>query len=258
MSQVPSGISSSSGSAFGLLGSGLAGGLLSGGAAYIGYRGQKKAIEDAAEEDFKRIGDYVTQSRVDRILETERLARDAQVAVGSALNTMPEGLATLETIASRVVAGVATDQFAIDEELRRRETAAAAEMKNVATGASNAIAGAAGRVGASFGEGVETGMNLYNKVEALKGQQKDANRQPQIYANQNEQMDMHQQVLDEMDTQAHLRTKYERGVYLNLVAGNEALANSAGTRVGMAQIFGDRHGGPTDPYEKWIIGGPPQ
>lgn len=96
---------------------------------------RNKAVVKAANISFKRINDYITQARVNRLLETDQLSRAAQIEIGSAMNVAPEGQAAVQTIASRIVAGVAGDQFAIDEDLRRREAIAQTEKEDIKSGA---------------------------------------------------------------------------------------------------------------------------
>jgi len=243
-------------SSFGLIGSGLVGSAVLGGLQAMSAKTTSRSLKDAAEEDYKRLGDYITQSRVDRVLQTERLAREGQIAVGNMLNASPEGMSTLETIASRVVAGIASDQWAIDEELKRRETAAMAEMRGVETRTNNQLATVASSVGQAIGEGFQTGTSMYLAATSLSREKALAEQQSKVMAGQEAATASNQAILDERLTQEQMRTRYEIGEYKKLMAGNEALANSAGTRVGLAMIFNKRYGGPNDPFYTWGTGGP--
>lgn len=240
MSQAPTTIPGMSMKA--LFGTGLSVGALSAGAAYLTGRSQAKEIERVAEENFARVADFVTQARVDKILQTEQLAREARVKLGAVLNVSPEGLSARETIASRIVAGVATDQFAINTELKRRETAAKAEMSNIAAGANSALAGIASNTGAAFGQGMNAGMNLYQQYSAVKQAEAQLPMQEQVYQNQNAYNEVQSQALDEALSEHRDQNKYLLGKYNEQYGSNQYVASSVGTQVGFRQIFGPAMG----------------
>lgn len=225
-----------------LFGTGLTVGALSAGAAYLTGRSQSKEIKRVAEENFARVADFVTQARVDKILQTEQLAREARVKLGAVLNVSPQGLSARETIASRIVAGVATDQFTINTELKRRETAAKAEMSNIASGANSALAGVSANTGAAFGQGMNAGMNLYQQYSAMKNAEAQLPMQQAIYRQQDEYNAVQSEGLNDALDATRDENRFLLGKYNEQYASNKYVASSAGVQVGFRQIFGPSMG----------------
>ena len=112
------------------IGFGVAGAILGG----IGAYRTNKALRRWAEANYARINKTITNARVNAIREIASLSRAAQGEVSSLLNVAPEGLSVVETLMSRVVLGVASDNWAIHEGLRRFEESA--EYEKQATRAS--------------------------------------------------------------------------------------------------------------------------
>lgn len=133
---------------------------------------------DTAEKNIARLGEYVTQTRVDALRNTERLSREAQVAIGNLSNVSPEGMSAMATISSQIVRGVASDQYAIETEASRREQAAFAEMESISDSVPNPIMSALG--GAINMAGV--GANLGGIFESMGQTQEAAGLQSQSSA----------------------------------------------------------------------------
>jgi hypothetical protein len=136
------------------------------GAAFGAHQAQRanKALRKATTISQRRIDEMITQARVNRLLRTAALAREAQTALGAALNVAPSSLSALETIRARIVSGAASDQFAIDQEIQRQEAAFQAEKENVVAAAiSNnqnvLLAGLSGAV-SGFGAGTDVSAGL--------------------------------------------------------------------------------------------------
>lgn len=117
----------------GQIGFGVAGALLGG----FGARARNKALANWAQVNFNRIDKYITNARVDAIRELSAMSRAAQGEVSSLLNVAPEGIAATETIASRVVSGVAADTYAVREGLERSVQAAQWQKQDIATKANS-------------------------------------------------------------------------------------------------------------------------
>lgn len=165
----------------------IAGGVAGGIFGAKGASSRNRAVRKSAEISMDRMNDYITQTRVDRLLKTEQLARQAQVEVGAVLNVAPESLSVMETIASRIVRGIASDQFSVDEEMRRQETAAEAEKQNIATEANNNMtsSGMAGFTGAL--SGFSQGMNFGGAIDGAIDAGKAAKMQGQMNVNEQQQ-----------------------------------------------------------------------
>lgn len=217
-----------------LFGTGLGVGAISGGLAAFNAIQATRAIKDAAELNFQRIADFVTQARVDRILNTERLARDATVQLGATLNVAPEGLSARETIASRIIAGVSGDQFAIDEELKRRETAATAAMSDVAASANSQLAGVAQGVGSAVSGGIQTGMELYLQNQQVQRAEAQPARDAATFAQGSTINGINTGILNTDAAAANLRLQHELGL-LKEAANNAAISSAA--KVALKQTF---------------------
>lgn len=96
-----------------------------------------RAIERAADISQERIDQEITQSRVNALMQTDRLAVEGEQALGAVLNSTPRTTGTLEAVASRIAAGIGVDQFAINEELRRREESLQAQKESIVASANS-------------------------------------------------------------------------------------------------------------------------
>lgn len=136
-------------------------------------RSQNKAVRKMSKETQRRLNMMITAIRVDRLRQTDRLGREAQTAVKGVMNVAPRSLAVIETLASRVAANVASDQFAIDEQASRQIASVEAEKQNVANEAASQWTNpmAAGITGGL--QGFQSGMQLeaaIRKRDAAAGQ----------------------------------------------------------------------------------------
>lgn len=136
-------------------------GAISGILAYKSAKARNRAIEQAARINMQRLNDYVTDVRLERYRQMDRLAREGRAALGQVFNVAPYNTAVIMTLASRVAGGIARDQFAIDETLRGRERAVESEKQAIAAQAnagmvSPGLAAFQGGLG-GFSAGMELG-----------------------------------------------------------------------------------------------------
>lgn len=133
-------------------------------------RSRNKAIRKAARESQRRLNDAITQVRFDRLRNTAQLARQAALTLGNVQNALPSSQSLTETLASNLVANVASDQFAIDEASRRQVEAIRAEKQAIATEASNQMLNpvTAAILGATSGfeGGMELGSQMVQRRQA--------------------------------------------------------------------------------------------
>ncbi len=152
----------------------IAGAVIGGGFGFLQSRSRNKAIRQAALLNQRRINKFMTQVRMDSAIETERLSRAAQKAMGAVMNTSPERQGSLEALALDI-GGVFSDQFAIDTERDRRLEALGAEKQNIATEASNAsenltLAALSGAL-KGFGVGGQTGSTIDQAISSSRTSQ---------------------------------------------------------------------------------------
>lgn len=151
---------------------------------YSAAKSHNKAIKEAADRSFDLLGHFLAQIKLDKLLQTASLARNARVALGGALNVAPDGQAAIETIASRIAAGVATDQFAIAEDARRREEATKSEMTNVLTGAANSMVDPAGAAIGGAAGGFQQGVQTMQVFQSLGDQDRQSHAQDVAFGQQ--------------------------------------------------------------------------
>lgn len=215
------------------LGGGVIGAVLGG----IGASRQNKALKQSAQISLSRLNDYITQIRVDRLLQTDRLARSAQVALGDTLNVAPEGQAAIQTIASRIVAGAAGDQFAIDENARRQETMALAEKQNVVTGANNQMQSpAAAALGGAVG-GAAQGMALGQGIDQLSQGAGQAAAMTTMFDQEIAKGEASRQILRSQLDEAAAKTLHAQGMLFEMQRRIGPLASSPYVIGGASRIF---------------------
>lgn len=218
MSQAPSGTNYGAmfGTGFALAG---ASALTTGIDAILGSREAKK-----------RVIDYIAQEKTNSLLATERLAREAQRALGATLNVMPEGQSALETIASRIVMGAATDQFAIDEELRRRVRAAKMEMKSIDRGVGQAV-------GSAAASGFTAGVGLYQQKQELQHEQQTLEAYKKIFEQQSAQSEIQTQATRQDQEAAQMQAAYYRSLYEEAIGEVDSLRNSPHIQTEFGRVF---------------------
>ena len=145
----------------------IVGAVIGGGLRFAQARARNKAIEKAALTSQRRINKLMGQVRMDSAISTEQLSRNAQRALGGALNMSPERQGAIDAIGFEID-GIFSDQIQIETERDRRLEALGADKINIATEATNnsqnlLLAGlgvplGASHVGFGLGRGLSAGQ----------------------------------------------------------------------------------------------------
>ncbi len=142
----------------------IVGAVIGGGLRAFQASERNKAIEKAALTSQRRINKMMAQVRMDSAISTEQLSRNAQRALGGALNMSPERQGALDAIGFEID-GIFSDQIQIEIERDRRLEALGADKINIATEATNnsqnlLLAGLAGAAeGAQLGFGLGSALS---------------------------------------------------------------------------------------------------
>ena len=142
----------------------IVGAVIGGGLRAFQASERNKAIEKAALTSQRRINKLMAQVRLDSAISTEQLSRNAQRALGGALNMSPERQGALDAIGFEID-GIFSDQIQIEIERDRRLEALGADKINIATEATNnsqnlLLAGLAGAAeGAQLGFGLGSSLS---------------------------------------------------------------------------------------------------
>ncbi len=151
----------------------IAGAAIGGGLAFGQARARNKAIERAALTSQRRINKLMGQVRMDSAISTEQLSRQAQRALGGALNMSPERQGAIDAIGFEID-GIFSDQFQIETERDRRLEALGADKINIASEATNnsqnlLLAG----LGGAF-EGAQSGFSFGSAISGAQTQARSA------------------------------------------------------------------------------------
>ncbi len=151
----------------------IAGAIIGGGLRFGQARARNKAIERAALLSQQRINKLMVQVRMDSAISTEQLSRNAQRALGGALNMSPERQGSIDAIGFEID-GIFSDQIQIETERDRRLEALGADKMNIATEATNS---SQNLLLATFGgvlEGVQSGLSLGSAISESRTQARTA------------------------------------------------------------------------------------
>lgn len=177
---------------------------------------------------------FITQVRVDKLLRTEQLARQGQVELGAIMNVAPESISAMETVASRVVQGLAGDQFAIETEARRRVQAAEADRANViAESNSQMVNTTAATVEGALG-GATTGLGVASSIQGLFQAGKQASQSEQIGK---QQIAIQEQSAISTGVQAQIERLQLEWITSELASARQ-LSSALGTSVGNLRMQG--------------------
>ena len=151
----------------------VAGAVIGGGVAFAQARARNKAIERAALMSQQRINKLMVQVRMDASISTEQLSRQAQRALGGALNMSPERQGAIDAIGFEID-GIFSDQLQIDIERDRRLEALGFDKINIAAEATNnsqnlLLAGLSGAF-----QGAQSGFSFGSAISGAQSQARSA------------------------------------------------------------------------------------
>ncbi len=157
----------------------IVGAVIGGGLAFVQARARNEAIEKAALTSQRRINKLMGQVRMDSAISTEQLSRNAQRALGGALNMSPERQGAIDAIRFEID-GIFSDQIQIETERDRRLEALGADKINIAAEATNnsqnlLLAGLGGalqgaQLGFSFGSAISEAQTQARTADLAKQQ----------------------------------------------------------------------------------------